>query len=55
MLKFGDSIKLFAQVLQWMEDAGIRPSNSMYLDITTYAQKSGGADYAAIIKEKVGT
>lgn len=54
ILKFGGSIKLFVQVLQWMEDAGVRPSNSMYLNISTYAQESGGADYAAVIKERVG-
>lgn len=43
----------YIEVLQWMEDAGIQPSNSMYLDISTYAQKSGGADYAAIIQERL--
>ncbi|EXC04358.1 hypothetical protein L484_015985 [Morus notabilis] len=43
----------YIEVLQWMEDAGIQPSNGMFLDISTYAQKSGGAEYAAIIKERL--
>lgn len=42
------------QVLQWMVDARIRPSSQMYLDISSFAQKSGGAEYATLIKERVG-
>lgn len=45
---------LIAQVLQWMVDAGIRPSSQMYLDISSFAQKSGGAEYATLIKERIG-
>jgi len=42
------------QVLQWMEDAGIQPSNEMYNDILFFAQRSGGAEYAVVIQERVG-
>lgn len=42
------------QVLQWMEDAGIKPSHGMFRDILSFAQKSGGMEYAAIIQERVG-
>ena len=41
------------QVLQWMEDAGIRPSNGMFHDISSFAEKSSGSDYA-IINERIG-
>lgn len=37
-----------------MVDAGIQPSNQMFRDICTFAQKSGGSEYGAIIQEKVG-
>lgn len=37
-----------------MIDAGIEPSNQMYHDVFSYAQKSVGAEYAAIIQERVG-
>lgn len=37
-----------------MMDAGIHPSERMYQDIFYFAQKSGGADYAAIIKDRIG-
>lgn len=47
-------ITFLPQVLHWMEDAGIQPTNGMYHDISTYAEKSGGHDYAAIIKERIG-
>lgn len=43
------------QVLQWMDDAGIQPSNAMYKDILYFAQNCGGAECAAVIKERVGT
>ncbi|KAK0582912.1 hypothetical protein LWI29_031031 [Acer saccharum] len=43
----------YIEVLQWMEDAGIQPSNGMFHDIYSFSQKSGGAEYAAIIREKV--
>lgn len=45
---------IFAQVLQWMVDAGIRPSSQMYLDISSFAHKSAGAEYATLIKERIG-
>lgn len=42
------------QVLQWMEDAGMRPSNLMYQNILSFAQKSAGTEYAAVIQERIG-
>ncbi|CAK7342604.1 unnamed protein product [Dovyalis caffra] len=42
-----------SQVLEWMEEAGVQPSNGMYCDIFSFAQKSG-ATYASIIQERVG-
>lgn len=42
------------QVLQWMEDAGLRPSNEMYSDISSFSQKCCGAENAAVIKERLG-
>lgn len=42
------------QVLQWMEDAGIQPSYGMFRDIVSFAQTRGGAEYAAIIQERIG-
>lgn len=42
------------QVLQWMEGAGIQPSYGMFRDIVSFAQTRGGAEYAAIIQERIG-
>lgn len=42
------------QVLQWMKDAGINPSNEMYRDISSFSQKCCGAENAAVIKERLG-
>ncbi|KAJ4837305.1 hypothetical protein Tsubulata_035841 [Turnera subulata] len=42
----------YLEVMGWMQDAGICPSDGMYSDIISFAQKSGGAKYAAIIKER---
>lgn len=42
------------QVMQWMEDAGTHPSNVMYGNILSFAQKSVGTEYAAVIQERVG-
>lgn len=41
------------QVLGWMEDAGIQPSFEMYRRILYFAQNGGGAEYAAVIQERV--
>ncbi|KAJ0044038.1 hypothetical protein Pint_17867 [Pistacia integerrima] len=43
----------YIEVLQWMEDAGIKPSHGMFRDILSFAQKSGGMEYASIIQERV--
>lgn len=42
------------QVLQWMEDSGIKPSNGMYSDIFSFAQRSAGAETAFIIYNRIG-
>lgn len=52
LLSFGNWRK-YIEVLQWMDDAGIQPSNAMYNDILYFAQNCGGAECAAIIKERV--
>ncbi|GFP92215.1 pentatricopeptide repeat-containing protein at2g41720 [Phtheirospermum japonicum] len=41
------------QVMQWMEDAGIPPSAHMYNSLMSYAQTSGGAENAAVIRERI--
>lgn len=33
-----------------MEDAGIRPLNGMFCDISHLQQKAGGAEYAPVIE-----
>ncbi|KAI5427096.1 hypothetical protein KIW84_032501 [Lathyrus oleraceus] len=43
----------YLEVLQWMEDAGIHPSNEMYRDISSFS-KCCGAENAAVIKERLG-
>lgn len=42
----------YLEVLQWMEDAGIHPSNEMYRDIS-FSQKNCGVENAAVIKERL--
>lgn len=37
-----------------MKDAGIQPSHAMYNNILFFAQHCGDAEYAAVIKERVG-
>uniref|UniRef100_A0A2P2KV72 Pentatricopeptide repeat-containing protein At2g41720 isoform X2 n=1 Tax=Rhizophora mucronata TaxID=61149 RepID=A0A2P2KV72_RHIMU len=43
----------YIEVLEWMADAGTKPSNEMYCDIICFAEKSAGAKCAAIIRERV--
>jgi len=47
-------MQILLQVLQWMEDAGIHPSNEMYREISSFSQKNCGAENAAVIKERLG-
>lgn len=47
-------MQILLQVLQWMEDAGIHPSNEMYRDISSFSQKNCGVENAAVIKERLG-
>lgn len=42
------------QVLEWMEDGRLQPSSNMYDDILFFAQRSGGTENAAVIKQRVG-
>lgn len=49
-----ETLQISMQVLQWMEDTGIQPSNGMIRDIVSFAQTSGGAEYATIIQERIG-
>ncbi|GFY96208.1 tetratricopeptide repeat (TPR)-like superfamily protein [Actinidia rufa] len=44
----------YVEVLHWMEDAGIQPSIQMYSSILFRAQRNGGAEYAAVIRERLG-
>ncbi|KAK2975136.1 hypothetical protein RJ640_010816, partial [Escallonia rubra] len=43
----------YVEVLEWMEDAGIQPSNIMYDNILSFAQKNSGTENAAFIRERV--
>ncbi|RYR51812.1 hypothetical protein Ahy_A06g026785 isoform B [Arachis hypogaea] len=43
----------YLEVLQWMEDSGIQPSNEMYHDISSYSQRCVGAENAAVVKERL--
>ncbi|KAK6941818.1 Pentatricopeptide repeat [Dillenia turbinata] len=45
--------KKYIEVLQWMEDSGIRPSIAMYSDISFFAQHSG-QDFAPLIQARIG-
>ncbi|KAM7505449.1 hypothetical protein LguiB_004353 [Lonicera macranthoides] len=43
----------YIEVMEWMEDAGIRPSSGMYKNIVSFAQKSSGTEYAPVIQERI--
>ncbi|KAK6791217.1 hypothetical protein RDI58_010298 [Solanum bulbocastanum] len=43
----------YIEVLEWMEDGQLQPSSNMYDDILFFAQRSGGTENAAVIKQKV--
>lgn len=47
------SKQICVQVLQWMEDAGVKPSYKMCHDIYSFAERSAGAENAAVIKERI--
>ncbi|OWM67253.1 hypothetical protein CDL15_Pgr000705 [Punica granatum] len=44
----------YIEVLQWMGDSGMQPSNGMYRDIYSFAQRSAGAENATIIYNRIG-
>ncbi|KAG5242651.1 pentatricopeptide repeat-containing family protein [Salix suchowensis] len=44
----------YIEVLEWMEEARVQPSNGMYCDILSFAQKSGASDSSIIQKELDG-
>lgn len=46
--------QILMQVLEWMEDGGIHPTNEMYHDISSFSQKCCGAENVAVIKERLG-
>ena len=52
--KTQSALQISVQVLQWMEDAGIQPSNGMFVDIVSFSQKGCGAEYADKIQERLG-
>ena len=37
-----------------MEEAGLQPSVGMYRSISSFAQNRCGAEYAAVIQERIG-
>ena len=37
-----------------MEEAGLQPSVQMYRSLSSFAQTRGGAEYAAVIQERLG-
>ncbi|XP_049390515.1 pentatricopeptide repeat-containing protein At2g41720 [Solanum stenotomum] len=43
----------YIEVLEWMEDGRLQPSSNMYDDILFFAQRSGGTENAAVIKQRV--
>lgn len=42
------------QVLEWMSDAGIHPSNQMYRDIISFGERSAGIEFEPLIRQKLG-
>lgn len=40
--------------MQWMEEAGVRPSTQMYQNILSFAQIRSGTEHGAVIKERIG-
>lgn len=54
MLQY-ESYSFQMQVLQWMEDAGIRTSFRMYQNALPYALKDNCEELIGAIQEKMGT
>ena len=44
---------MHVQVLQWMEDAGTRPSLQMYHDVLSYTWRDKSAEYPVQIQERI--
>jgi len=44
---------MHVQVLQWMEDAGTRPSLQMYHDVLSYTWRDKSTEYAVQIQERI--
>lgn len=45
---------MILQVLEWMSDAGIQPSNQMCRDIISFGERSAGTVFEPIIRQKMG-
>lgn len=45
---------MILQVLEWMSDAGIQPSNQMYRDIISFGERSAGIEFEPLIRQKLG-
>ncbi|VFQ72207.1 unnamed protein product [Cuscuta campestris] len=43
----------YIEVMQWMEDGGIRPSKEMYQNLLFFAKRSAGTEHAAVINERI--
>ncbi|CAH2058480.1 unnamed protein product [Thlaspi arvense] len=44
----------YIEVLEWMSDAGIQPSNQMYRDIVSFGERSAGIEFEPLIRQKMG-
>ncbi|KAG8100311.1 hypothetical protein GUJ93_ZPchr0013g35686 [Zizania palustris] len=45
----------YIEVLQWMEDAGVRPTLFMYQNVLPYIWRENGMDYATLMEEKISS
>lgn len=57
VLRFSDKFDFCVndlQVLEWMSDAGIQPSNQMYRDIVSFGERSAGIEFEPLIRQKIG-
>nr|CAB3456087.1 unnamed protein product [Digitaria exilis] len=43
----------YIEVLQWMEDAGVRPTLYMYQSVLPYIWRDNGMDYVILMQEKI--
>lgn len=43
----------YIEVLQWMEDAGLRPTLYMYQSVLPYIWRDNSMDYVTLMQEKI--